>query len=128
MSSPWPTGPPPPTGTDHRPGPITLVWLVVAGPAVWMVHLAGAAALVPLACQRAWGSWAINGLTVGCSLVIAWAAWWSWRIYQRHRPEGLSPDRVVAVMALLALGWNLISLLVTVVEGAPNLVLGACPQ
>lgn len=129
LTSPWDQdGPPPPAGTDDRPGAVVLSALVAAGPVIWMVHLAGAAALVPYACAHgSVGTWAINALTVATAAVIAGAGWWSGRIALAHRPGSAHPDAAVFLVALLALSWNAISLLVTIVEGVPNLVIPACP-
>lgn len=123
---PWPEGPPPQAGTAGRPGPLTLLIVLFTGPTLWAVHLAGAAALVPAACAHDLG-WTINALTVLCAAPIAAATLWSWRLLVRYRPDGTRPDRVIALVALLGLAWGAISLLVTLVEGAPNLVLDACP-
>lgn len=125
---PWGPSPPPPAGSDARPGIVTLAWLLGAGPVVWMIHLCGSAALVPLACEHPWVTSVINAFTVVCAAVIGWAAVWSARVAARHRPEGPAPDEVISVLAILALVFNVISLLVTVLEGVPVLVLDACPR
>ncbi|WP_426574594.1 hypothetical protein [Aquihabitans sp. McL0605] len=102
--------------------------ILAAGPVVWMVHLAGAAALVPVSCDRGRiGYWAINGLTLICCAAIAVAMVGAGRILRTHRPSGPTPDRVIELVCVLALLWGAISLLVTVTEGIPNLVIDACP-
>lgn len=122
----WPDGPAPSAGTEDRPSALTSFIVLFTGPTVWAVHLAGTAALVPAACSHGLG-WAINVLTVVCAVLIAVVTVLSWRLVIRHGPDGPKPDRPIALVAILGLAWGSISLLVTVLEGVPNLVIDACP-
>lgn len=127
LPAPWGQGKvPEPAGVGGRPGPIVLATVLFTGPAVWSVHLAGGAALVPAACGHGLG-WAINLLTVVCAALIAGAILLSYRLWTRCRLSGPAPDPALGLIAVLGLAWGSISLLVTIVEGVPNLVLNACP-
>jgi hypothetical protein len=126
-SSPWEGGEvPEPAGAPGRPGWVLLAVVLFTGPAVWAVHLAATSALVPAACSRGAG-WSINALTGLCAVAIAAAIVPSVRLLRTHRPGGPDPDPTLALIGALGILWGAISLLVTVVEGVPNLVLDACP-
>lgn len=117
-----------PTGSG-RPevGPLTLLFMVATGPAVWAVHLAGSAALVPLSCRNG-ARWPINLLTVASAAVIAAAMMVSARVLRST--GGPDAERAPSGLRLWAFGglaWGAISLAVTLLEGAPNLVLRTCP-
>lgn len=122
----WTNGVPAPAGTEGRPGWIRLAVVLFNGPVVWAVHLVAGIALVPASCAHGVG-WTINVLTVFSAVAIAVVMVDAWRLLTRHRPDGPSADPVIAVIATLGLLWGAISLLVTVLEGIPNLVLNACP-
>ena len=125
-SSIWAHGVPEPAGSGTRPGWLLLGTVLFNGPVVWAVHLVAGIALVPAACAHGVG-WAINVLTVVTALIIAAILAEAVRLLLRHRPEGPDPDQVVALIAFLGVLWGSISLLVTLLEGVPNLVLNACP-
>ena len=125
--SPWPEGKVPvPAGTDGRPSWVLLAVVIFTGPTVWAVHLVGASALVGGACSRGL-TWTINVLSVVCALLIAAALVPAVRLIRDHRPGGPVPDTVLAFVGILGVLWGSISLLVTVLEGVPNLVIDACP-
>lgn len=115
-------------GTARREvGPLTLVFMVATGPAVWTVHLAGSAALVPLSCRNG-ARWPINVLTVVSAAVIAAAMVVSARVFRATGgPEAEEVPYGLRIWAFAGLAWGAISLLVTLLEGAPNLVLRTCP-
>ncbi|HVX19496.1 MAG TPA: hypothetical protein VHA73_15855 [Acidimicrobiales bacterium] len=120
--------------TAHAPAPqpqhapaVTgrLVWFVVAtGPLVWMGHLAGSAALVPLQC-RLGTTWMVNALTALCAAVIAASVVAGHLLRRRALAAG---NRAVAFVALVGQAWGAISIAVTIVEGLPNAVLSSCPR
>lgn len=112
----------------HREvGPLTLLFMVATGPVVWAVHLAASAALVPLSCRNG-DRWPINLLTVASAGVIGAAMVVSARVFRATSgPEAERSPSGLHLWAFGGLAWGAISLLVTVLEGAPNLVLRTCP-
>lgn len=106
----------------------TRVWFAtVTGPIVWMVHLAGTSALVPLQC-RIHTTWMVNALTVICAVVIAWSMVIAWRMHREgQRADAGDPGRAIAFIGFVGFLWGAISLVVTIVEGVPNTVLTSCP-
>jgi hypothetical protein len=105
------------------------VWFAVAtGPAVWFVHLAGAATLAPVQC-RLGTTWYVNALTAICGIIIAWSMVIAWRMYAEGRAADAGhPSQALSFIGFVGLAWGGISLLVTVVEGIPNAVLSSCPR
>src|SRR5699024_899523 len=117
---------PRPAGTSGRPGWIALSLVIFNGPAVWAVHFVVGIALVPAACDHGLG-WTIDVLTIVCAAAIAAVMVYARHLIVIHRPGGQRPDRVIALIAAVGFLWNAISLVVTLAEGVPNLVLDPCP-
>lgn len=122
----WPDGHPEPSGTAGRPGWFALAVVVFNGPFVWAIHFIVGLALVPAACDHG-AAWTIDLLTAVCAIEIAAVTVYARRLLVLHRPGGRRPDRVVALIAVLGFLWGAISLVVTLTEGVPNLVLDPCP-
>ncbi|MEO9223457.1 MAG: hypothetical protein ABI276_00525 [Acidimicrobiales bacterium] len=115
---------------ERRPVSGLLVWWVVGtGPAVWMAHLSGSAALVPLQC-RLGTTWMVNAFTTICGLVIAASIVTGHWLRKRALASGEDTRSVrsVAFIALVGQAWGFISLAVTILEGLPNTVLHSCPK
>lgn len=104
---------------------IALGYVLVAGIAAWTIHLVGASALVPAACDHGL-SWTINLLTVVTALVAASSIPVALRL--RRRYVGLEDEhsQVVAWLAEIGILFALINLGLILLEGAPNLVLDPC--
>ena len=122
----WPDGFPEPAGTAGRPGWFVLALVLFNGPVVWAIHFVAGISLAHAACEHGAG-WTIDVLTVVCAVAIAAVMIHAARLVSLHRPEGPRPDRVVALVAVLGLLWGAISLVVTLTEGIPNLILDPCP-
>jgi hypothetical protein len=88
-----------PSPARDRAGPLTLIALVGAGPAAWIVGEIGMYGLATYPCfprdeplhtrLPGWEGigWALAGLNVAALLVSLWAAWACWRIWRRTQDE-----------------------------------------
>jgi hypothetical protein len=110
---------------QREPGWLLLAHAVAGGPGIWMIHLAGSAALVHTACVHDM-SWVINLFTALSAVICATSVGAAW--YIRHRlvsPVAAYNGRTRGLM-FLGLLFGIVSFVLILLEGAPVLFLGAC--
>ncbi len=123
------TGPEPaPVGHDTEPGTVVPGWqhaiALTGGVALWLLHLAGAMALVGISCQ--WGSaWPIHALTVATAIPTIACGWLGASIARRGGTS--ERDQANAFLGWVAVALDAISLLLIVFETSTAFFLDVCP-
>ena len=108
----------------ERTSVVLLMYALTGGVVWWALHLVVSAALVPASCTHQL-SWVLNVITlvtaVGALTAIAAAQ------LVRHRGGAVAvANGRNAVLGLIALLFNVMSLALILLEGVPNLVLSPC--
>jgi hypothetical protein len=95
-------------------------WLVLfGGIGVWLVHLTGAAALAPLACDDRWALWGIHGLTALTAVIVMGQLVLSYRMR-------LAGDQNMQFLSDVGVIVNVTNLLLILFEGSYVLFVRAC--
>ena len=114
------------------------VWIFAlgGGPIIWMVHLAGNAALVPAACSHGL-TWLLNLSTAVCAVVALLATATAAALATMPASDGGVPAGAAdstarihrtRVLGRIGVAIGAISVLLVVLEGAPVLALDACAR
>lgn len=111
----------------HRPevSRLLVAFALLVGMTTWLIHLVGASILVPAACSHG-VQWTINLLTAATAVVCAAGIPAGLMILRRFAGGDDARSGGYTILGFVALASNGISLLLILVEGVPNLVLGPC--
>lgn len=124
MNATEPRAPAGGTGADPPVGTWLLVVVLASGMVAWMVHLVGASALVPAACEHG-VPWTIDALTAGTALVCA-AGIVGGVVISRRANAGTGSSEGLRLLGYVAVLANLASLLLVLGEGAMHIWIDAC--
>lgn len=106
---------------------LRLLFVLSVGIVAWMVHLVGAAVLVPATCEHGFQR-SIDLLTVACTAAAAAGIWVAVGLLREFRPHDDLRSRAVVYLAWVGVLFEVINIGLILLEGAPNLVLDPCSR
>lgn len=102
-----------------------LLFALLAGMGAWALHLVGASALVPAACEHDLG-WTIDALTAVAGLVCVAGIGAAVEVRRRAGLDDDPSSDALRLLSFIAITANVLSLALVLAEGTMPLWIGAC--